>query len=871
MLGAPDPSRTRERVAMADVDAGTDAAPPTRRPRRRALRVFLALGLLVALSIAGLPYGIAWGIRTALLRAGADAVELGGVEANPFTLRLAVSGLSIVHRGEQVLRIGRAEARADWRALLGHRLLLKEAALDEAHLRLVRLPDGTLAGALPGRRAEGAPRAERAGRAGRAWGFGVTALNVTRSELRYEAPDQGHALQIGHLGVRGLATWIPDPPAELHLDGAVDGGVLKLDGAVLPFAQKPSAKARVRLTGLPLSNLQPLVPLLAELSGSLTLDQQVALVAQDDGVRLAQRGTAEVTGLGMSVRGRALSAERLSWTGDAGLVFPPGAAPAWAADGRLSGEDLGGDQVPGGRRLRLAGVGVEGRVDGGSGGITASGRVRLTDLALVRGTPEAHVPEAHLAVLEQASFEGVRVSVPGAVEVTRAALKGLILTPPSGPEAKPVPLLSLGAADLDGLRATRASVDLNNLRLSGPDLLLVRDIDGRFADLEALLAALAPPGPPPPPRAEAGAAPPPQEAEDEEAGVPPRTPIAFRLGEASLALGGRVRVRDRSVQPPYEAVVDLERASLKGLDTAHPHAPAEVALEGTVGGYTKVKVHGTLAPLADRLTMNLSGEVTRLELPTLDPYAAPALGYHLDAGQLDATLRLGAEEGRLDGTADLDVRGLTVSPVEGAKGGLGEELPMPLESALDLLKDRHDTIRVSVPVSGDLSDPKLGIRSIVNKAVGKAVRASAMTYVKVTLQPFGAILAATELAGKAIALRLDPMPFEPGSTELTERDRTYAAKVAGLLNDRPRLSVRLCGHATDQDRQALAVAASTQGAAPAAPADPNPALTALAQARADRLKGHLVQVHGVDPGRLLVCRPELDPDPDAVPRVDMLI
>lgn len=857
MLGAPDLQRTLEGESMADVDAGRDAAPPRRRPGRRALTVLLALGLLVALALAALPYGIAWGIRTALLESGADAVQVGDVDANPFTLRVAVSGLAVTHKGQQVLRVGRLEGRGNWRALLQRRILLDTAAIDDAHVRLVRLADGTLAGLLvPPVPAGGAGPA---GAAGKRWGFGVTALQVTKSELRYEAPGQGHALRIEHMTLGDLATWDPAKPTPVHLTGAADGGVLSLDGTVLPLDRAPSAQARVQITALPLSNLQNLpglAPVLAKLSGNLTLDQQAALAAQDDGVRFAQRGTAEVTDLAVTVRGRVLSAGRLTWDGDTGVALSAGAAPAWGLDGRLAGENLGGDQVPGGRSLRLEGLGMEGRVDGGSGGVTGTGRVRLTALALVRGTPAARI-----GLLEEASVEGVRLSAPGVVEATRATLKGLVLTPPGAPGAEVPPLLSVGAADLDALRLTRASADVDAVRLSGTEALLVRDADGEFADLKAVLAALAPPGPPPPPppppAPEEGAAPAPQPEEE----APPRAPVAVRVGEVSLALGGRVRVRDLAVDPPYEAVLDLERGSFKGLDTAHPQTPGELVLKGTVDRYTQVALHGTLAPLADRLTMDLSGTVTRLDLPSLDRYAAPALGYHLDAGQLDAKVRMGADEGRLDGTADLDLRSLTVSPVKGAQRSVADELSMPLESALDLLKDRDNRIRVTIPVSGDLTDPKLGLGRIVSKGVGKGLKAGVMTYVKVALMPFGAVIEAAELAGKGGALRLDPMPFTAGTALLSERDKTYAAKVAELMNDRPRLSVRLCGRATAKDRQA----------APGAPADPDAALLALAQARAEGLKDHLVRVHGVDPGRLLVCRPELDPDPKAAPRVDMLI
>jgi hypothetical protein len=846
---------------MAHVDAGTDAAPPPRRPLRRVLAVLLVLGVLVALAVAALPYGIAWGIRSALLKAGADAVEVGDVEANPFTLRLAVSGLTVVHRGEQVLRVGRAEARGDWHALLDRHVLLTSVAIDEARVRLVRRADGSFAGALPG--PGGGGGSAKGG--GSRWGFGVAALDVTKSELRYEAPDQGHALQITRLGLRNLATWTPDAPTAVTLDGALDGGVLQVNGSVLPLAGHPSAKARVRLTGLPLSNLQALAPVLKDLSGNLSLDQQTAVAVQPDGLRIAQRGTVEATDVAWPIRGRQVAAGRLTWDGDIGLAFPPGGPPAWALDGHLAGENLSGRQTATGRHARLAGLSIEGRLDGGSGGVTASGRARATGFALVRGTPEAGI-----ARLEEAGIEGITLTAPGAVEVTRAALKGLVLTPPAPADAQAPPLLALGAVDLDGIHVTRASVDVNDLRLSAPDALLVRDPDGRFSDLAALIDALGPPAPPPKPRPEPGeeAAPPPGPHEE----APPAVPVVFRLGKASLALGGRVRVRDLSVQPPYEATVDLEKASLKGLDTAHPHAPSEVVLAGTVDRFTQVALGGTLAPLAKRASMDLSGSVTRLDLPSVDPYAAPALGYHLDSGQLDAKLRLGADAGRLDGDADVDVRGLTVSPVKDAKGGLSDELSMPLDAALDLMKDRHGTIRVKVPVSGNLDDPRVGIRDIVNKAVAKSITAGAITYAKVVLQPFGASLEAGQRAGTACALRLDPMPFAPGSAKLTENDRAYAAKVGRLLSDRPKVTLRLCGRATPKDRDATAPAAGTPGGtAPAPPKDPDAALRVLAEARADAVKDVLVRVHGVDPGRLLVCRPEVDADPAADPRVDMLI
>jgi hypothetical protein len=297
-----------------------------------------------------------------------------------------------------------------------------------------------------------------------------------------------------------------------------------------------------------------------------------------------------------------------------------------------------------------------------------------------------------------------------------------------------------------------------------------------------------------------------------------------------------------------------------------------VSLAARLGDFTDLRVTGTVVPFADRPTFDMKGTLRRLDLPPFSAYSARVVGYNLSSGQGDADLDLRADQGVLDGKAKLTLRKLTLAPGDAKRmERLNRELTMPLDAALSLLRDKDDTIELDLPVSGDLEDPSVGVADVVRTALGKGLTSTALNYAKYVLQPFGAVVIAVQLAGKATALRLDPVPFEPGSATLGAKGADYAAKIATLLGNRPRLSLRVCGRAAAPDRAALAAEAAEALGSGQAPADPDTALNALAGARGKAFRDALVQAYGIAPERLIACLPEVDPDPKGTPRVELLL
>ncbi|MBT5416333.1 MAG: DUF748 domain-containing protein, partial [Rhodospirillaceae bacterium] len=278
-----------------------------------------------------------------------------------------------------------------------------------------------------------------------------------------------------------------------------------------------------------------------------------------------------------------------------------------------------------------------------------------------------------------------------------------------------------------------------------------------------------------------------------------------------------------------------------------------------------------------------------LNLPPLSVYSARYLGYRLDTGELDAIIDLKVVGTDLTAEANLDIRQLTLDLEQNSElEALRKELGIPIETGLDLLRNADGDIALSVPISGELGNPQFDFSDAINQAIGSAMKDAVLTI----LFPLGAVIAATDGSGSS-NIMLDPVVFEAGSAELAGGGKELLAKAAEFLGGRTGIKIRLCGYAVPGDKDALASQAQAAGTAEAKPAEEDvettdegapaapatgvgapevsqTALDNLASERAIRVKSLLVEDYGIDPKRLLLCRPRVD-DGAATPRVEILL
>ena len=245
----------------------------------------------------------------------------------------------------------------------------------------------------------------------------------------------------------------------------------------------------------------------------------------------------------------------------------------------------------------------------------------------------------------------------------------------------------------------------------------------------------------------------------------------------------------------------------------------------------------------------------------------------------------GAVETEVDGADDVEV---SLAANELSAEGDGIERRARIEQALDTLRDKNNTIKLEIPVAGNVNDPEFNVNDAISQALAKGVQKGALSYLTLALQPYGALITAAKYAGEAATrVRLNPVEFEPGQSALDDSDREYLGKVAQVLKDRPKIAIKLCGVAAAQDRlflekqlqqeqqkqqQQSAKPPAQTAAAVETPAVDETQLSEIAEQRAAAVKDFLIEKHRVPANRLAGCLPQLEiDDTEAQPRTDLLI
>ena len=120
---------------------------------------------------------------------------------------------------------------------------------------------------------------------------------------------------------------------------------------------------------------------------------------------------------------------------------------------------------------------------------------------------------------------------------------------------------------------------------------------------------------------------------------------------------------------------------------------------------------------------------------------------------------------------------------------------MPVQTAVGLLQDSNKVINLIIPVGGTIAKPDIDLSDAIGQAIGGALK---------SLFPPTALASMLSSAGGS-GIRFKPIPYKSGSSKLGPAARRYADNLVSLLNQRPKLAVRVCGRAAAKDLADFAV------------------------------------------------------------------
>jgi len=334
--------------------------------------------------------------------------------------------------------------------------------------------------------------------------------------------------------------------------------------------------------------------------------------------------------------------------------------------------------------------------------------------------------------------------------------------------------------------------------------------------------------------------------------------LAIKIDSIRIENSHPLSFNDQSLNTPFNISSIINLLSITDIDTTKPTTNNHLTLNVTTGNHGILALEGDIQALSEKKEFNISGTAKGIDLRPINSYLEAPIGHKIKSGQLNADITLTANKGTIDSLLNLNLKKFKLRPVsDKEKGKLNKELGlgMPLDTALNLLRDSDDNISIKLPITGDVENPDFDPSDAIYTAMSKAITATIINY----YTPFGLVTVAGGLFDLATALHFEPVIFDANESTILASHEPGLNKVIQLMKQRPQLNLTLCGFSNIKDLSKVApdLYAKTKDK----PENKNlndevlQKLTATASNRSDNVKTYFVK-NKIAADRLILCEPE---------------
>ena len=283
---------------------------------------------------------------------------------------------------------------------------------------------------------------------------------------------------------------------------------------------------------------------------------------------------------------------------------------------------------------------------------------------------------------------------------------------------------------------------------------------------------------------------------------PPKDLPVIRIGRLGLLDGAKIAVIDRTLSPPAASIAYIDTLAIEHVDTTNPAARSNVRMKARLD-QAELTLDGWALPFQPKPDFELRAKVSELVLPSVNPYAGPAIGLDIVDGKLIANAEARADAGQLKGEIRAKVIDLGFADrPEAGSDRISRSVGVPLSTIIDLLQDADGSIDLTLPFEGDLLSPEFDYSDMIWSGVFRVLRALIRAPFKLISASASLLTATGDAAGAeadtkaGAAPQLAPIPFAPAQETLGPEGRSAVAALQQVLQARPKLRLRLCGVAT---------------------------------------------------------------------------
>jgi len=338
--------------------------------------------------------------------------------------------------------------------------------------------------------------------------------------------------------------------------------------------------------------------------------------------------------------------------------------------------------------------------------------------------------------------------------------------------------------------------------------------------------------------------------------------LTFSLDKLIFSGDSQLTFKDKSISPEFLQKIQINTLSVENIDNRKPDNVSNIKLEVKIDEYASAKIIGSIQPFTEKINLDVVSTVKEFSLPEVSPYLKATLGFDLLSGQFDTDIKLKIVEDMIKGESHIAVRGLEISTAEsGEVNTLKGQSSMPLNSALNMLKDDKGNLTLDVPLNGDVSNPEFGISGFIGLITKKAIMSAAESYLINTFVPYANVISVVRIAGEyMLKVSFENLNYSPTIVDIQPEQLAFVDQFIKLLKDKPDTQVKIC-----------AIAVPTELTGQVNDLEDGKLLEQLKQIsyqRGQAFKAWVVEKGAIDSSRLLLCQPQIDKTKEAKPRIE---
>ena len=262
----------------------------------------------------------------------------------------------------------------------------------------------------------------------------------------------------------------------------------------------------------------------------------------------------------------------------------------------------------------------------------------------------------------------------------------------------------------------------------------------------------------------------------------------LHLSKISVFGENRLFIKDQHTNPKVNLEFLLK--DLRIRDVGNQGHRGSLKLAGKFDEYSDLDVEGDFNIKEKEYSINMSLE--QFDLTTLNGYIERAVGYHVERGLLDIEIKAVIKGTNIEGDAEILIRKIALEPTdEEAIERISRQISMPIGTALSILTDSSQNLKLQVPISGNLMDPNFGKTDLIYILSKKVIKIATKHYLTQALFPYGLLVNAVEYVGDEIfSIKLESLKIE--DEKLTDLQVKNVRQVAEIMKDKDDLQLYIC-------------------------------------------------------------------------------